>query len=472
MLNRRQFIQAAGAGSLAVFSRAATPRRKILFISVDDLNDWVGCLGGHPQTKTPNLDRLAGQGVLFTNAHCAAPECNPSRSALMTGIRPSTSGVYSNAQPFRQSPVLRDAVTLPMHLRASGYRAMGAGKIYHGGFPDPQSWDDYWPSRLEKAPLGGEPGPKQKLPLNGIPEPAPVIIDWGAVDAADEDMSDMKVAAWAAEQLSKKVSDPLFLACGIFRPHLPWYVPRKYFDMFPLDSIRLPVVKEDDLDDVPPIGRKFAVFLGDHARITRFGKWKEGVQAYLASIAFADACVGRVLRALETGPNAGDFTVVLWSDHGWHLGQKLHWRKFTLWEESTRNVLTICAPGITRPGGRCVRPVSLLDVYPTLVDICRRCTADGTGRHQSDAAHEGPGSAAHDPCSDHILAGQPFRARRALALYPLQRRRRGVVQPSQRSARVDQPRCKSEIPATKRETRPMATREERFRLSVRPQQTG
>ncbi len=365
MLSRRQFIPVAACGSLTVLSRAAAPRRNILFIAIDDLNDWVGCLGGNPQTRTPNLDRLATQGVLFTNAHCAAPLCNPSRAALMTGVRPASSGVYTNRQPFRQSSVSKDAVTLPMHLRAHGYRVIGSGKIYHGGFPDPQSWDDYWPSQQRNKP--GDPQPPS-LPASGIPGSG--NMDWGPVDVSDEDMGDSKVAEWVSRQLSKKLTEPLFLGCGIFRPHLPWYVPRKYFEMFPLDMIQLPPVKEDDLDDIPPIGLRFADNNGDHQRITSHGKWREAVRAYLASIAFSDAAVGRVLRALETGPNAGNFTIVLWSDHGWHLGEKLHWRKFTLWEEATRNVLMVSAPGITRPGGRCPRPASLLDIYPTLVDLC------------------------------------------------------------------------------------------------------
>jgi arylsulfatase A-like enzyme len=365
MHTRRAFLQAAALGGFAIHSRAAAPRRNILFLAIDDLNDWVGALGGNPQTKTPNLDRLAAQGVTFTNAHCAAPLCNPSRAALMTGIRPSTSGVYLNDQPFRESPVLKNAVTLPMHLREHGYRAIGAGKIYHGGFPDPQSWDDYWPSKTERLPPAPAPA---TLPANGIPGSG--NMDWGPLDVADGEMSDMRIADWAAGQLSKKVTEPLFLACGIYRPHLPWYVPRKYFDLFPLDRIELPAVKADDLDDVPPIGVKFARALGDHARITGAGKWKEAVQGYLASIAFADAAAGKVLRALETGPNAGDFTVVLWSDHGWHLGEKLHWRKFTLWEESTRSVLMVSAPGVTKPGGRCGRSISYVDIYPTVNELC------------------------------------------------------------------------------------------------------
>jgi arylsulfatase A-like enzyme len=348
-------------------TRAATNKPNILFIAIDDLNDWIACLGGYAgKIHSPNLDRLASRGVLFTNAHCAAPLCNPSRTALMTGVRPSTSGVYLNSQPFRQSAVLKDAVTLPMHLRAHGYTAIGSGKIYHGAFPDPQSWDDYSPSQKRTTPPGAGPDPAA-LPLNGIPRTAQ--FDWGPINASDEDMSDGKVAAWASQQLGKRHGKPLFLACGIFRPHLPWYVPKKYFDMYPLDEIVLPKVKEDDLNDVPTIGKKFARPDGDHRRVIEFGQWKKAVQSYLASITFADAMVGKVLRALETGPMSTDTMLVLWSDHGWHLGEKLHWRKFTLWEEATRNVLMMTAPGITKPGGRCARPSSLLDVYPTICDV-------------------------------------------------------------------------------------------------------
>lgn len=364
MFTRRTFLASAAAPlAIAQSTKPAAPKH-VLFIAIDDLNDWIGCMGGHPQTRTPNLDRLASQGVLFTNAHCAAPLCNPSRAAVMTSLRPTTTGVYENNQPFRLSPVGRDAVTLPSLLRNHGYRAIGAGKIYHGSYPDPQSWDDYWPSQVRNQPPSVVP---PALPANGVAGSG--NLDWGPLDNPDEDMGDYGVASWVSEQLSRKVTDPLFLACGIYRPHLPWYVPKKYFDLFPLNSIKVPSIQENDLDDVPAIARQIATRQGDHKRITDAGKWKDAVRAYLASIAFADAQVGRVLRALETGPNAGNFNVVLWSDHGWHLGEKLHWRKFALWEEATHNVLMMHAPGISRPGGRCSRAVNLLDIYPTLTEI-------------------------------------------------------------------------------------------------------
>lgn len=367
--SRRDFLKIAGLTVACSFGRALGAAKKdgrpnVLFIAVDDLNDWIGCLGGHPDVKTPNIDTLAGRGVLFSNAHCAAPACNPSRASLMTGIRPSTSGVYHNPNPWRESPVLKDAVTLPQHFMAHGYTAVGSGKIYHGGFPDPASWDEYWPSKTRQSPPDPMPGNR---PLNGIPKTA--HFDWGPVDADKKDMGDWKVADYVISQLSKKHDKPFFLACGIFRPHLPWYVPEEYFDMYPLDKITLPTIKEDDLDDVPPIGKKMSGGR-DHNNVMKHDQWRKAVQGYLASISFTDVCIGRVIDALDKSDYADNTIIVFWADHGWHLGEKLHWRKFALWEEATHNPMMFVVPGVTKPNQRCTRPVSLIDIYPTLVDLC------------------------------------------------------------------------------------------------------
>ncbi|MDZ4798426.1 MAG: sulfatase [Bryobacteraceae bacterium] len=365
-MRRREFLATVGvgAGALAATTAAlAKDQPNVLFIAIDDLNDWVGCLGGHPDTRTPNIDRLVARGVNFTRAYCAAPVCNPSRASLMTGIRPSTHGVYENRQPMRMSTVLKDAVTLPQHFMAHGYKAIGGGKIYHGAFPDPPSWNEYYPSQTQNQP--GNPKPPSK-PYKGIQG----NFDWGPLDSADSEMGDYKTVDWATRQLKAKHGKPLFLGVGIYKPHLEWYVPKKYFDMFPPDKITLPVVKENDLDDVPKVGKWLALRSGDHKKILDQGKYREAVQAYLACIAFADAQVGRLLDALDNSAYAKNTVVVLWSDHGWHHGQKAHWRKFALWEQATRNVFAIVAPGVTKPKSTCGRPVSLLDVYPTLIDIC------------------------------------------------------------------------------------------------------
>jgi arylsulfatase A-like enzyme len=377
MIQRRLFAAfLSGLFSIAAVHGAELEKPNVLFIAVDDLNDWIGKLGGHPQTRTPNIDRLADRGVLFVNAHCAAPACNPSRAALMTGIAPYRSGVYLNPQPWK--PVLRDKVTLPQHFMQQGYRAIGSGKIYHGSYPDPKSWHDYWPSQRRNRP--GDPSPKVKS-VSGLNMSH---FDWGPVDVDDAEMGDTQVVDWVIEQLQNQHDKPLFLACGIFRPHLPWYVPQKYFDQFPVDTIQLPDHRDDDLQDIPPAGVKMANPKRDHAAVTNKDQWHAAVQGYLASISYTDGQVGRLLDALDASTHADNTVVVLWTDHGWHLGEKKHWRKFALWEEATRTPLIFLAPrgtpGLvqgTPAGARIKKPVSLLDVYPTLVALCGLPHRDG-----------------------------------------------------------------------------------------------
>ena len=333
-------------------------RLNVLFIAIDDLNDWVGCLGGHPQSQTPNIDRLASQGVSFTRAYCSAPACNPSRISLLTGLRPSTSGVYHNSHPWR--PALNHAVTLPMHFRNRGYHVAGRGKIYHGGNTrDPEAWDDY---EFKE----GDPKPPNP-PVNGIPNAA--HFDWGPLEVEDEEMGDTRIALWAEEFLSKDHEKPFFLACGFVKPHLPWYVPKKYFDLYPTESVTLPTVREDDLEDVPDMGRHFAKADTDHKRVIETNNWKRAVAGYLATIRFCDTNVGRVLDALKKSRYADNTLIVLWGDHGWHLGEKQHWRKFALWEEATRVPLIFAGPGIPREKTS-GRTVSLLDLSPTLAELC------------------------------------------------------------------------------------------------------
>ena len=350
----------------------------VLFISIDDLNDWVGVLGGHPNAKTPNIDRLALQGALFTRAYAAAPLCNPSRSALLTGIHPFSSGIYDNKQPLRDSEVLKEAYTLPQYFRRNGYKAMGSGKIFHYRH-DTVSWDYYWPSNEKIRP--GDPHPLS-TPMHGMPMYGR-FFDWGPLDVEPSEMGDWKVADWVSEQLQMDHYKPFFLACGFYKPHLPWYIPERYFDLYPLNEIMLPKVDENDLDDVPPLGRAMAKVKipdpevpgdsveGDHLRVMRHDQWKKGVQAYLAALTFADECLGKVLDALENSKYKDNTIVVLWSDHGWHLGEKLHWRKGTLWEEGTRSLLIFKVPGMDQAGSKIDSPVSLIDIYPTLLDLCR-----------------------------------------------------------------------------------------------------
>jgi len=330
----------------------------VLFIAVDDLNDWVGALGGHPQARTPHIDELAARGVLFTRAYCAAPACNPSRVALMTGRRPSSTGVYHNSDPWRRA--LPDAVTLAQHFRSGGYSVAGAGKIYHGGFDDPPSWDEYLPRPADPVPAG--------RPLNGLAKTAQ--FDWGPIDVPDEAMGDARVVDWALAFLDRPREQAFFLAVGLYRPHLPWYVPPAYFEPFPAAGVVLPEVPRDDLDDVPEAGRRIAKPEGDHRRVTESANWRRAVSAYLASIAFADRQIGRLIAGLDARGLAKSTVIVLWGDHGWHLGEKQHWRKFALWEAATRVPFLVVAPGVTKEKQRCARTASLLDVYPTLIELC------------------------------------------------------------------------------------------------------
>jgi arylsulfatase A-like enzyme len=353
----------------------AEPRRPdILFIAVDDLNDWISPLGGHPQALTPNFDRLARQSVLFTNAHCIAPSCGPVRAAILSGIAPWNSGIYHNMQPLRRK--LPDLALMPRHFANHGYHAAGAGKILHYVI-DPPSWDDYFPEKSADNPL----------PFTRYPETRPVSLprggpwqyletDWAALDCTDEEFGgDHAVTGWVADRLANPPEKPFFLACGIYRPHEPWFVPKSYFEPFPLDEIQLPPgYRPGDLDDVPPAGKAIArnrYF----PHINWHGQWRAGVQGYLASIHFADAMLGRVLDALEKSPRRDNTIVVLWGDHGWHLGEKEHWQKFTGWRVCTRVPFFVAVPpgcpGLpagTTPG-RCDKPVSTFDTFRTLLAL-------------------------------------------------------------------------------------------------------
>lgn len=361
-----------------------TPRPNVLFICVDDWNDWVGCLGNR-QAKTPNVDRLAKRGVLFTNAHCAAPVCNPSRVATLTGKRPDATGVYHNGQIMRK--LAPNIVTLPQYFRAQGYHAAGCGKVFHDVPPhchDPESWDDYfWWN--EHGPRGGKHQGHWRSPYSILPDPQPVgrptqlitpltkrNFDWGPVDQPVEDWPDHQVTKWAADFLQQDHEKPFFLAVGIFRPHVPWFNPQEYFNRFPLDAIELPIVKADDVNDLGPVGRKLALDrTSKHEKVMEFEEWKSAVQAYLASIAFADDNVGRVLDALDSSAYRDNTVIVFWSDHGYHLGEKGHWHKMTLWERSTRVPLIFAGRGVSHAGATCPEAVNLLDLYPTLLKMCQ-----------------------------------------------------------------------------------------------------
>ncbi len=329
----------------------------VLFIAIDDLNHWVGYLGRNKQTKTPNIDKLAARGVRFTRSYCAAPVCNPSRAALMSGKRPGETGVYDNNQDWRN--VIPEEQTLTSQFRKAGYVVYGAGKIYHSSVHRPTEWDDY----LDKE--GGEPGTFGKRAKDG----GVGGIRFAPLDCDDSAMPDYNIVNYGIKRLNEKHDQPFFLAVGLHKPHMPWNVPQKYYDMHALESIELPPHLENDLDDVPSGGIRMAKPNGDHADILKSGRWKEAVQGYLAAITFCDTMIGRLIDALDKSPHRDNTIICFWGDHGWHLGEKQHWRKFALWEESTRAPLIFVVPGLTKPSSVCDRTVDFMSIYPTLCDL-------------------------------------------------------------------------------------------------------
>lgn len=334
---------------------SADDRPNVLFIAVDDLNHWLTHLERNPQARTPNFDRLAKRGISFTNAHCAVPACEPSRCALMSGQRPWTSGCYKNGDAWKQFQA--EGQGLSAQFLKAGYQVAGAGKIYHSMQYYPAEWGEYMS--------------KDGLSMNG---PGVEKMDGYHDDVTHPNLKDDDILDWHAvdyciERITQKSDQPFFVACGLYKPHLPFVVPRKYYDAFPLESIQLPPHVDNDLADIPPDGVKMAGPNGDHAKFLKSGRWKAAIQSYLATCAYTDMNLGRLLDALDASPNKDNTIICLWSDHGWSLGEKEHWRKFALWEETTRTAFMWVVPGVTGSDLRCNRPVDLMSVYPTLCEL-------------------------------------------------------------------------------------------------------
>ncbi len=343
----------------------AAEKPNILFIAIDDQNDWIGCLGGHPEVKTPNIDKLAERGTVFLNAHCQAPLCNPSRTSLMTGLRPSSTGVCGLSPWFRNLDDFKDIVSLPQYLKKHGYKTFTTGKIYHGRYGRRNTDTEF---DVVGPPPGVGVRPKEKLVKTPAAHP---LVDWGVFPHKDEDKGDWKVASWAVEQLEATPDEPFFMSVGFFLPHVPCYATQKWFDLYPDGKSLLPPIMRHDRDDTP----RFSWYLHWKLPEPRFkfleeaDQWENICRSYLACTSFVDSQVARVLAALEKGGNADNTIIVLWSDHGWHLGEKLITGKNTLWDDGTRVPLIFAGPGIAS-GGRCTKPAELLDMYPTLLELC------------------------------------------------------------------------------------------------------
>ncbi|MEO1013195.1 MAG: sulfatase [Bacteroidota bacterium] len=338
----------------------------VLFIAIDDLNDWVGCLKGHPQVKTPNIDRLASKGMLFTNAHTQSPICNPSRTSILTGYRPSTTGVYGLSPWIREVPELKDIVTLPQYFGEHGYTTYSTGKIFHGGYGR-RGTDTEFDSLGPGSKVKTKPPAKIIAPTPGGNHP---LMDWGRFPLKVEETSDWEVASWAINVLNRPPETPFFLSVGFFLPHVPLYSPEEWYDLYPKEELILPPILETDREDTPRASWYNHWDLPEPRLkwVQENNELENLVQAYLAAVSFVDSQVGRLLDALgENGLNANT-VVVLWSDHGYHLGEKEITGKNTLWERSTRVPLIFAGPGVSK--GAYNAPVELLDVYPTLNDLC------------------------------------------------------------------------------------------------------
>lgn len=357
----------------------------ILFIAVDDLNDWIDTMDGSARVQTPNITRLADRGMLFTQAFAPGTSCTPSRTAILTGMSPFNSGLYSHNTDWRADPRLSQLPTLPRYFRDNGYATFGAGKLFHAhtytyagvtGQADTSAWNGYFPSVDRQLPdqivpaAGRYAGSEAAGRGRGTAQ-----FDFAPVVVRDEAMGDGQVVSYISERLADQYDQPSFIAAGIFRPHLPWYVPERFFDMYPVEDIELPPWRVDDLDDVPAqapfgfepgIGRDAMAWVMEPLTTLR---WRQAIQGYLASASYADFAVGQLLDALDRSGRAENTIIVLWSDHGYHLGEKSRWGKMTLWERTAHVPFIVVAPGVTTPGSRSNEAVSTLDIYATLADL-------------------------------------------------------------------------------------------------------
>lgn len=344
----------------AVTLAAAPAKPNVLLIVIDDQNGYAGRTDVSTQPVTPRMDRFAKSGMLFANAQCAAPVCNPSRTAFLSGLRPSTTGIYDNSQDdLPKDHLLKNKTSLPAYFRDQGYHLAGAGKVFSSAIAAAVG-KRIWAETIDLGRKEKKHAPKPEGEgMNAIGKHA-----WGPLYKSREEMEDWKLAGWAAEFLTKAHEQPFFLACGIVKPHTPWYVPQEYFDLFPPGSITVPELAADENAPVPASARE-KIHKGEAELVQRR---KELLSAYFAASRYADDCVGRILQGLAQGPNRDNTIVVIFGDNGYEFGEKNNWSKGSLREGSAHVPLAIAGPGIALQQ-TCTHPVSLLDLYPTLVEL-------------------------------------------------------------------------------------------------------
>jgi len=361
-------LWALATATTALAADDAKPASKpnVLFIVIDDLNDYVSILANYPGVKTPNLDKFARSSMTFTHAYCAAPICNPSRTAFISGIAPYRSGIYGNNQRMTASKLVVDSVLLPEQFKRAGYYTMWNGKFFHSE-PGPQRRQQMWDDTEGGKGTYGPPAKHETIPST-IHHPP--MFSYEAWDGPDTDFPDYQHMLINEKRLGKKYEKPFFMVYGIYRPHNPWTAPKRFFDMHPLDTLVMPNVPTNVLDDLPPLGKEYARYPVNFQQLKDAGQWKPVVQSYLACISFMDYNLGRVLDALDHGPNSSNTIVCLVADNGFHMGEKEHFAKYALWEKTTHILCSWRVPGITAPGSVCDATVNLLDLYPTFNELC------------------------------------------------------------------------------------------------------
>ncbi|WP_158285053.1 sulfatase [Arenibacter aquaticus] len=361
-------VLALGVSSFHSYSQSAE-KPNVLFITIDDMNDWTSVFNKSNPIKTPNIAKLAERGAFFTHAYVSSPACNPSRASVMTGTRPHKTGIYGNKSDWRNT--LPASKTIQRYFRDNGYFVCGSGKVFHHfndwAYHDNASFNEFLMMAIN------EPYPDQKL--NGLEEYGSKNLDWGAWPDDISKTADYRTAEYAIQKLEQNFDQPFFLNVGIYKPHSPFFAPQEYFDRYP-SEIQMPVLLPDDRKDLPD-GANELLKPSDHfwsGMVKALEKdpdaYKNYVRSYQACASFADDMIGKIIDALDKSPHKENTIIILWSDHGFHLGEKEHFEKFALWEKTTHIPFIVIAPGVTKPHMVIDKPVDMASIYPTLAELC------------------------------------------------------------------------------------------------------
>lgn len=368
LLARRSLLRTACAAApqLLLGSKTAAERPHVLFIAADDMNTNLGCYG-HPLVKSPNIDRIASMGVRFDRAYCQFPLCGPSRTSLLSGLRPDSTTIYANQIAIRDKRP--DVITLPQLFRQNGWRSHRYGKMYHMDVPasvgtnkwdDPPSWD------VAVSPPGKEQNTEGEQ--HNIKTHVGAGWRWISFPGAGKDQADNTAAELAMETFEKAKDQPVFVGLGFLRPHVPNVAPARFFDLYPLGNIKAVANPPGDRDDIPKASEIAINTRANDMGMDETGR-REATRSYYASVSYMDWQVGRVLETLEKQKLLEKTVIVFWGDHGYHLGEHHRWHKRSLFEESARAPLIVAAPGRKAKGKGSQALVEFVDMYPTIAEL-------------------------------------------------------------------------------------------------------